>query len=92
MRTTFAFLGTNGNVSVMKERLNKSDNCFEISFLRGNDILYIRHTIWAISFIGVKRGHDVSYFFFTRRLQKYCTIAPILKMKNVCVNILCCFW
>ena len=37
--TTFAVLSTEGKTPVIKERLNKSANCFEISFLRRNNIL-----------------------------------------------------
>ena len=37
--TTFAILKTEGKTPVMKERLNKSANCFEISFFRRNNIL-----------------------------------------------------
>ena len=36
--TTFAILRTEGKTPVMKERLNKSANCFEISFFRTNNI------------------------------------------------------
>ena len=34
--TTFAVLSTEGKTPVMKERLNKSANCFEMSFFRRN--------------------------------------------------------
>ena len=37
--TTFAVLSTEGKTPVIKERLNKSANCFEISFLGRNNIL-----------------------------------------------------
>ena len=37
--TTFAILKTERKTPVMKERLNKSVNCFEISFFRRNNIL-----------------------------------------------------
>ena len=37
--TTFAVLSTEGKTPVVKKRLNKSANCFEISFFRRNDIL-----------------------------------------------------
>ena len=38
--TTFAVLNTEGKTPVMKERLNKSASCFEISYFRRNNILY----------------------------------------------------
>ena len=34
--TTFAILSTEGKTPVKKERLNKSANCFEMSFFRRN--------------------------------------------------------
>ena len=37
--TTFAVLSTEGKTSVMKDRLNKSTTCLEISFFRRNNIL-----------------------------------------------------
>ena len=37
--TTFAVLNAEGKTPVIKERLNKSANCFEISFFRRNNIL-----------------------------------------------------
>ena len=39
--TTFAVLSTEEKTPVMKERLNKSANCFEISFFRRNNILKV---------------------------------------------------
>ena len=37
--TTFAVLCTEGKTPVMKKRLNKPANCFEILFFRRNNIL-----------------------------------------------------
>ena len=37
--TTFAVLSTEGKTSFKKVRLNKSANCFEMSFFRRNNIL-----------------------------------------------------
>ena len=37
--TTFAVLRTELKIPVMKKRLNKSGNCFEISFFRRCNIL-----------------------------------------------------
>ena len=36
--TTFADLSTEGKTPVIKERLNKAANCFEISFFIRNNI------------------------------------------------------
>ena len=51
----------------------------------------IRYIIRARSLIRVEKGYDVSYFFFTSRLQKYCTTTFITQdsLKDVYVNILC---
>ena len=38
-RTSLAVLSKGGKTPVMKERLNKSANCFEISFFRRNNVL-----------------------------------------------------
>ena len=38
-RTNFAVLSTEGKTPVMKEKLNKSANCFKISFFRRNNNL-----------------------------------------------------
>ena len=71
--TTFAVLSTEGKRPVMEERLNKSGNFPKISFFLRK--YSVRYTIWARSLARVDRGgYDVSYFFFTSMLQKYCTI------------------
>ena len=33
----------------------------------------MRYNIWARSLMKGERGYDVDYFFFIKKLQKYCT-------------------
>ena len=46
----------------------------------GVQIIFYKAYYLARNLIRVKRRYGVSYFLFTSRLQKYCSITLILKM------------
>ena len=81
-------MSTDVKIQVTKERLSKSGSCFEISFLRRNNIL--EDTLFGPeALLELREDMMLSIFPLLVGCRNYRAITLILK--NVYVNILCCF-